>query len=282
MATDEVKTRVVRVLGDVRKTKPLVHCITNYVTVNDCANALLAIGAAPVMADAIEEAADIAALANAVVVNIGTLNARTVCAMFAAAEQAAKLGRPVVLDPVGAGASRFRTETALALIRSVRFTAIRGNVSEIKTLADGCGTTRGVDADERDLKDGDWTPLAAVAKRLAQTTGAVVAVTGPTDVVTDGGRTLLVRNGHPLLPQITGSGCMLSALSGACCAAAPDRPVDAMAAALCAMGLAGEHAAARTVREGGGTGSFRTYVIDALSLLDEPALAEGMKLDVAP
>ncbi len=281
MMMNDERTRIARVLGEVRQTKPLVHCITNYVTVNDCANALLAIGAAPVMADDLGEAAEIAALANAVVINIGTLNTRTIQSMSAAAGQAVALGRPAVLDPVGAGASRLRTETALALLREIRFSVIRGNVSEIKTLHAGCGSTRGVDADERDLREENLTDVIAMAKSLAHTAGAVVAVTGATDVLTDGARTLLVHNGHPFLPRITGSGCMLSALAGAFCGAAPDRVFDATAAALCVMGLAGEQAAARTARDGAGTGTFRTYLIDALSLMDEAALREGMRADVA-
>jgi len=281
MTLDE-KAGIARILRAVRERKPLVHCITNYVTVNDCANALLAIGAAPVMADDIGEAADIAALANAVVINIGTLNERTIRSMFAAAKKAAELGRPAILDPVGAGASRLRTETALALLRDIRFSVIRGNVSEIKTLHAGCGTTRGVDADEKDLRADGLEAVVATARSLARKTGAVVAVTGATDILSDGNRTLAVRNGHALMSRITGSGCMLSAITGGFCGAAPDRLLDAVAAALCALGLAGEQAAERTLREGAGTGSFRTGLIDALSLMDDETLAGGMKLDVCP
>jgi len=281
MTLDE-KAGIARILRAVRERKPLVHCITNYVTVNDCANALLAIGAAPVMADDIGEAADIAALANAVVINIGTLNERTIRSMFAAAKKAAELGRPAILDPVGAGASRLRTETALALLRDIRFSVIRGNVSEIKTLHAGCGTTRGVDADEKDLRADGLEAVVATARSLARKTGAVVAVTGATDILSDGNRTLAVRNGHALMSRITGSGCMLSAITGGFCGAASDRLLDAVAAALCALGLAGEQAAERTLREGVGTGSFRTGLIDALSLMDDETLAGGMKLDVCP
>ena len=282
MTMDEEKAGIARILREVRDKKPLVHCITNYVTVNDCANALLAIGAAPVMADDIGEAVDIAALANAVVINIGTLNARTVQSMFAAAKKADELGRPTVLDPVGAGASRLRTETALALVRDIRFSVIRGNVSEIKTLCAGCGTTRGVDADEMDLRADGLEAVVAAAKSLARKTGAVVAVTGATDILADGSRTLAVRNGHPLMSRITGSGCMLSSITGGFCGAAPDRIFDAAAAALCAMGLAGERAAERTRRDATGTGSFRTSLIDSLSLMDDAVLAGGMKIDLCP
>lgn len=279
MSTDQKTAGIARLLREVRDKKPLVHNLTNYVTVNDCANALLAVGASPVMADDIGEAADIAALADAVVINIGTLNARTIQSMLAAGKKAVSLGRPVVLDPVGAGASRLRTETALELIRQIPFSVVRGNVSEIKAVLAGSGTTRGVDADERDLVSDGLDGAVAAARALACRTGAVVAVTGPTDIVSDGTRVFAIHNGHPLLSRITGSGCMLSALTGAFCGASPGKVFEAAAAALCTMGLAGEQAAERTLRESAGTGSFRTYLIDSLSLMDETALAGGMKLE---
>ena len=279
MSTDQKQAGIARLLREVRDKKPLVHSLTNTVTVNDCANALLAVGASPVMADDIGEAADIAALADAVVINIGTLNARTIQSMLAAGKKAVSLGRPAVLDPVGAGASRLRTETALELIRQIPFSVVRGNVSEIKAVLAGSGTTRGVDADERDLVSDGLDGAVAAARALACRTGAVVAVTGPTDIVSDGTRVFAIHNGHPLLARITGSGCMLSALTGAFCGAAPAKVFEAVAAAVCTMGLAGEQAAERTLRDGAGTGSFRTYLIDSLSLMDETALAGGMKLE---
>lgn len=277
MFHEQEKAGIARLLRAVREKRPLVHCITNTVTVNDCANALLAVGAAPVMADDSGEAAEIAALANAVVLNIGTLNAVTIPSMFLAGKSAAALGRPVVLDPVGAGASRLRTETALRLVGEIPFAVIRGNASEIKTLCAGSGTTRGVDADERDLDAGGLEALSAMAGGLARKTGAVVAVTGPTDILSDGKRFVAVRNGHPLMSRITGSGCMLSAVIGGFCGASPERLFEAVAAALCTLGLAGERAAQRA--ESLGTGSFRTALIDSLSLMDDAALAGGMKLE---
>lgn len=277
MAIEQQKAEIVRLLSVVHEKRPLVHCITNMVTVNDCANALLAIGAAPVMADDLDEVAEIAALASAVVLNIGTLNQRTIRSMLAAGKKAVALGRPVVLDPVGAGASRLRTETALHLIEEIPFAVIRGNVSEIKTLSAGSGTTRGVDADERDLGAEGQEDVIAMAGSLARKTRAVVAVTGATDILADGTRILTVRNGHPLMSRITGSGCMLSAAIGGFCGASPEQLFEAVAAALCVMGLAGEYAAQRT--ENLGTGSFRTALIDSLSLMDEAMLAKGMKLE---
>ena len=254
---------IAHLLQVVRDKKPLVHNLTNYVTVNDCANALLAVGAAPVMADDPDDVPDIAALANAVVINIGTLNARTIPSMFAAGKKAASLGRPVILDPVGAGATRLRTETALELIREIPLAVIRGNVSEIKSLLGESGTTRGVDANDNDLSADGWAGTTVAAKVLADRTGAIVAV----------------HNGHPLMARITGSGCMLSAITGAFCGVSSSRMLTSVAVALCAMGLAGEQAAERTLRENAGTGSFRTYLIDRLSLMDEATLAGGMKIE---
>ncbi len=263
----------------VRNKNPLVHCITNYVTVNDCANALLAIGASPVMADDLSEAEEIAEISDALVINIGTLNERTIRSMIAAGKRASALGRPVLLDPVGAGASRLRTETAAALMAAIDFTVIRGNASEIMTLAAGTGRCRGVDAIEGDTDASAFESLAESARGLAARTGAVVAVTGAVDLVTDGKRTLLVSNGHPLMARITGSGCMLSAITGGFCGAAPDRPLAAVAAAIAAMGFAGEQAAAVCSEEGTGTGSFRMHLIDRLSLLGGKALSGGMKIE---
>lgn len=262
----------------VREKRPLVHCITNYVTVNDCANALLAVGAAPVMADDIAEAADIASIAQALVINIGTLNEQTIRSMEKAGIAASKLSIPVILDPVGAGASRLRTETAISLMKAIPFSVIRGNVSEIRTLVAGTGNTRGVDASEEDENEGGLGAVMRDAASLAKKTGAVVAVTGATDIIADGTRVYAIKNGHPLMSRITGTGCMLSAITGAFCGAAPDRPFEAVAAAVCLMGLAGEKAAPYGLKIG--TGTFRVKLIDFLSRIDGKTLARGMKIEL--
>lgn len=262
----------------VRAARPLVHCVTNYVTVNDCANALLAVGAAPVMADDEAEAADIAAIASALVVNIGTLNARTVRSMTLAGAAAASKGIPIVLDPVGAGASEYRTDAALALIGRIPFAVIRGNASEIRVLATGTGTTRGVDASVEDSSSIE--AIKGDAEAFARKTGAVVAITGAVDVVTDGKATYAIRNGHPLMGSVTGTGCMLSAIIGAYASVASAGSwglAGAVAAAIAGMGLAGERAERRAGRRG--TGSFRVALIDELSRLDARSLRAGMKLD---
>ena len=270
-----------KILAEVRRLTPLVHCITNYVTVNDCANILLASGASPIMADDPGEVEEITSLCGALVVNIGTLNAHTIPSMFLAGKRANTLSKPVVLDPVGAGASTLRTETALRLIDEVRFTVIRGNISEIKTLALGGASARGVDADIADAVTTETMDGAvAFARAYALKTGAVVAITGPVDIATDGSRTYLVRNGHLLMSRITGSGCMLTALLGAFLAVNPEEPLDATAAALCAMGLAGESAYRSYTARRSGNSTYRNDLIDAVFGMTASVLDKGAQYDI--
>lgn len=265
------------ILDAVAKKTPLVHCITNYVTVNDVANILLACGGSPIMADDAAEVEDITSICTALVINIGTLNARTIESMLRAGKQANKLGHPVVLDPVGAGASALRTETALKLLREVQFSVIRGNSSEIKALATGVGATSGVDANAADAVTEDNLPqMIAFAKQFAQRMQAVVAITGAIDLVTDGNLCYTIRNGCAEMSKITGTGCMLSGVLGAYCGANADRLLDAAAAAVCAMGLCGELAQAQAA----GTGSMRVALIDAMSRMDAKTLEGGMKVEI--
>lgn len=267
-------------LERVRGTSPLVHCITNYVTVNDCANILLACGASPIMADDLREAAEITSLCAGLDINIGTLNERTIPSMFNAGRRAAELGHPVLLDPVGAGASGLRTDTARGLLAEIPFAAVRGNASEIKTLAVGSGATQGVDAAAADALGEDTIASAvAMARGFARQTGAVVIITGAVDLVTNADDTLLIRNGHPMMARITGSGCMLSAMMTAYLAANPDQPLEAAAAAVCAMGICGEQAAERVQAQRSGNASLRTYLIDAICNLDGETLEKGAKLE---
>lgn len=268
------------ILENVARKTPLVHCITNYVTVNDCANILLACGGSPIMADDAEEAADITAICGGLLLNIGTLNARTVTSMRIAGQRANALSHPVVLDPVGAGASSLRTRTANTLLRDVRFAVIRGNSSEIRALGQGIGAAKGVDADIKDAITEKTLPAAIQnAKCLSGKTGAVTAVTGAIDIVTNGRKTYIIRNGHPMMSKVSGTGCMLTAVIAAYCAANPDNPLDAAGAAVCAMGLCGELAYERTRAAGGGTATLRAALIDAISLLKPEALTGGMKLE---
>ena len=268
------------IFANVRARSPLVHNITNYVTVNDCANMVLACGASPIMADDAAEVEDITSLCAGLNLNIGTLNSRTIPSMLLAGRTAHRLGRPVVLDPVGAGASHLRTETALRLLREVKPTVIRGNISEMRTLAAGSGTTKGVDADASDkITEETLDRAVAFAKSFAARTGAVIAVTGAIDIVADGERAFCIRNGHPMMSAVTGTGCQLSALTAAFCAANPDKPLEAAAAAVCAMGLAGEVAHSRlTKRDGNAT--YRNYIIDAIYNMTPEQLEEGARYEM--
>lgn len=264
----------------VKEAHPLVHCITNYVTVNDCANILLACGGSPIMADDIREVEEITALCNGLVLNIGTLNERTIASMIAAGKQANRLGRPVVLDPVGAGASGLRTETALQLLKEVKFTVIRGNSSEIKVLAAGQGGARGVDANEADAVTGETLEdMISLVKRFSCQTGAVIAVTGAIDIVADDARAFVICNGSPVMGKITGCGCMLTAVIAAFVAANSKTPLEAAAAAVCAMGLCGEKAAAMLAPHQGNS-TCRNIIIDQMSLLDGDALEQGARYEI--
>ncbi|HEX6751290.1 MAG TPA: hydroxyethylthiazole kinase [Longimicrobium sp.] len=255
-------------LRTLRERSPLVHNITNYVAMDVSANALLAVGAAPAMVHALEEVEEFTGISHALVVNIGTLSPQWVEAMRRGAARAVSLGKPWVLDPVGAGATQYRTQTARELAGR-HPTVIRGNASEILAVAGGAEATRGVDSTH--ASDDALGCAKALAKRL----GCVVAVTGAVDYVTDGTRTLSVANGHPMMTRVTALGCSASAIVGAFLAVHDDA-VFATAAALSVIGLAGEIAA----REAPGPGSFRQHLLDALYLMGERAL-DGVRIDEA-
>ena len=267
-------------LENVRTKSPLVHNITNYVTVNDVANVLLAAGGSPIMSDDADDVEDITSICGGLNINIGTLNKNTIPSMFLAGKKANALGHIVLLDPVGAGASRLRTDTANRLMREVRFDAVRGNISEIKTLCTGSGTTKGVDADavdavtEANLGDG-----VALVKAFAKQTGCIIAVTGAIDLVSDGARCWCIRNGRAEMSRITGTGCQLSALMTAFLVANPDRKLDAAAAAVCMMGLAGEIGWAN-MQPGDGNSTYRNRIIDAIFNMTGDALEEGAKYEL--
>ena len=267
-------------LENVRKNQPLIHNITNYVTVNDCANMLLACGGSPIMSDAIDEVCEITTICGGLNINIGTLNERTIPSMLKAGKKANELGHPVVLDPVGAGASALRTNTANELIENVKFTVIRGNISEIKTLATGSGTTKGVDADVADkVTEENLAQAVEFAKLFAKKTGSVIAITGAIDIVAESECAYCIYNGHPMMSSITGTGCQLSALIAAYVVANPDDVLGATAAAVCAMGLCGEIAHKRLSALDGNS-SYRNYIIDAMYNLDGDTLENGAKYKI--
>ena len=250
-----------------REKSPLVHCITNYVAMGINANALLAIGASPLMSFCPEEMEEIVRISSALVVNIGCLDRQEIEAMEIAAATAHCLGKPWVLDPVGAGASNIRTQTALSLIRDCHPTVIRGNASEILCLAGEQITSRGVDSSalSSDAVEG--------AKALALNSKAIVSVSGPVDYITDGTTVLTIANGHPLMARITAMGCTASVITGAFVAAGEDA-LWAARNAMALMGIAGERAAARCA----GTGSMEMHFIDELSTFDPSDYAQSIRI----
>lgn len=258
-----------QVVSKVRTKRPLVHHITNFVTMNGVANITLCMGALPVMAHAAEEVEEMVESASALVLNIGTLWPGQIDAMILAGLRANKLGIPIVLDPVGVGATRLRNSSARRLMEELSFSVIRGNAAEIATLA-------GVDARMSGVESvsvaGDST---ATAGQLARQQRCVVVITGAIDVVTDGFRLVRISNGHPMMAAVTGTGCMATAVIGACTAAESDT-VSAAAAALACYGLAGEHAAARSQ----GPGTFQAKLFDALAEIVAESVAEPRTFSV--
>jgi hydroxyethylthiazole kinase len=249
-------------LRRLRERKPLIHQITNYVVMNETANATLALGALPVMAHAPEEVEEMVGLAGALVLNIGTLSSHWVDAMLLAGRAASAREIPIVLDPVGAGATAFRTETAKRILDEVDVTVLRGNVGEVATLL-------GVEAEVRGVESiGADEDSSELARRAGEALGVVAAVTGAVDHVSDGRTVLSVSNGDAMLATVTGTGCMSSALTGCFLAVTPDRPLEAAAEALAAFGVAGEDAA----REAKGPGTFHVGIYDALAALDPETL----------
>jgi len=249
-------------LRELRERKPLVHQITNYVVMNETANATLALGALPVMAHAREEVEEMVALAAALVLNIGTLSEHWIEAMLLAGGAASARGIPVVLDPVGAGATAYRTGTARRILDDVRVTVLRGNVGEVATLVGADAEVRGVESIASGVEP------AELAREAGRQLGVVASVTGPVDHVSDGERVLSVANGHPLLAAVTGTGCMSSALTGCFLAVKPAEPLEAAAEALAAFGVAAEDAAAGAA----GPGTFHARLYDALAALDPDTL----------
>jgi hydroxyethylthiazole kinase len=249
-------------LRELRERKPLVHQITNYVVMNETANATLSLGALPVMAHAREEVEEMVALAGALVLNIGTLSPHWVEAMLAAGKAANTNGAPVVLDPVGAGATRYRTETAKRILAEVDVAVLRGNQGEVATLLGVAAEVRGVES------IGGVGEPAELARAAARNLGLVASVTGAVDHVSDGESVLAVANGHELLASVSGTGCMSSAITGCFLAVKRDAPLEAAAEALAAFGVAGEDAA----RDARGPGSFHVGLYDALAALDPATL----------
>mgnify|MGYP005789503799 FL=1 len=267
------------ILKMTREREPLVQCITNFVTVNDCANIILAAGGTPAMSHVKEEAAEAVQKAGALVCNMGAIEDAQ--AMILAGKEANRLGIPVILDPVAAGGTSLRRATAKQLLEEVHFAVIRGNASEIRSLAGEKVTGRGVDVSALDAVTEEKLPEAVkTVELLARRLKSVIAVSGKTDIVSDGDRTVLIRNGCATMSRITGSGCMVTSLIGAFCGAAPKRPFEAAAAGLAVMGIAGETAESLRLSKGTGNATFRNDLIDAVFNFTENQLTEEIKIEV--
>ncbi|MCB2227811.1 MAG: hydroxyethylthiazole kinase [Desulfarculaceae bacterium] len=259
--------RAAECLAEIREKQPLIHNITNFVVMNSTANALLACGASPVMAHALEEVEQMVSFAGALVLNIGTLTPPWVESMLLAAKKARALGVPAILDPVGSGATALRTESSRRIINQAGVSVVRGNASEVLSLTDSASRTKGVDSAH------SVDEASQAARDLALAIDTPVAITGAVDLITDGKRTLRVANGHPMMTKVTGTGCLASAIIGAFLAVEPDYLV-ASAAALAYVGLAGERAAAVSP----GPGSLQVNMLDALYNISPADLAQGAQI----
>lgn len=269
----------------IKKYCPLIHCITNYVTANDCANILVAAGASPCMVDEIQTAEETARVSAAVNLNLGTLRADVLEVMLVAARLANKVGAPVTLDPVGAGFSTFRNHAAERILRQTKISAIRGNMSELKSLSAGVGSSRGVDvAPEDAINETNYREKGSFLRILSRRLGTIVVASGAIDLITDGKTLFGVHNGTPVMGQISGGGCMLTAL--VCSWLAANRlngsrfsDLETCAAAVAAYDVCGEIAADKTARRGGGIGSFRVELLDAVNTTSIQFLQKAAKVE---
>lgn len=282
---EKLLQKIPELLNEVKSKNPLTHCITNFVTVNDCANAVLAIGASPIMSEDIEEVAEVVSIADALVINIGKLSHEQVEAMKISSAQANKINTPVILDPVGVGISQLRNKVTLELIENYKLAAIRGNITEIKTIAKLTGiisesnTAKGVDVSESDIITQDnLNENADVISKLAAKLDTVILASGPIDILSDGETTIAIDNGDEMMPNITGSGCMLSSIVGSCIGAT--NPLEGTLLAALLMAISGEKARSKVDNENAGTGSFRAYLIDYLYKLDGQTLINKSNIEI--
>ena len=266
---NEILEKIDGTLKSVKEKNPLTHCITNSVTINDCANAVLAIGGSPFMAEDAEELEEVVTIADVLVINIGKLSKDQVEAMKISAKTANKTNTPIVLDPVGVGVTELRNRTTLDLIENYNITAIRGNISEVKAIAklvgviDENNAAKGVDVNIDDMITEENLPAnGELIKELAAKLNTTILASGPIDILSDGKTTIAIDNGDDMMPLITGSGCMLSSIVGSCVGGST--PLEGSLVAILAMNIAGEKARAKVDEKDEGTGSFRAYLIDYL------------------
>ena len=271
--------KIEKLMQQVKEKEPLVQCITNFVTVNDCANILLSIGATPTMAMDCREVEEAVAKVSALVCNMGAIEHLE--SMLLAGKEANRLHIPVVLDPVGAGGTTLRQEAASLLIQEVQFAAIRGNASEIKAIAGIHSRGRGVDAAKEDIiSENSLQKDIEIFEELAKRIHTVVAVSGPIDVITNGEQTMLIRNGCPTMARITGSGCMLTTLMGAFCGANEEQIFEAAALAVAVMGIAGELAEEKRIQNKSGKATFRNALIDAIFNITAEQIKEKINYEI--
>ena len=263
-------------INNIREKSPLIHFITNYVTVNDVANATLAIGASPIMTDEINDAPDMQNICNALVINTGTLNKNTVVSMIESGKRANELGHVVVLDPCGAGATPYRNDVIKKLMDEIKFDCIKGNISEIKALANVSSKTKGVDASEADQATREnLSDVFKFAKDLSKATGAVIAITGVIDVIANDKYAYTTDNGCKEMRAITGTGCMTAGIIAASLVANPTDKLKAVTAGVVALGLSGE----LSLKNAHGTGSLHIGLIDELSNMNDIKLEAGAKIE---
>lgn len=286
MDNNEILDKCSEALENLRETAPLTQCITNIVTVNDCANAVLAIGASPLMSNDEDEQKEIAKIDNAIVINIGTLTKNQISGMYASADAAKEYGKPLVLDPVGVGISALRNNTTYKIIDDYKPSIIRGNMSEIKTIAKKYeilenveNIVKGVDVADEDIISSDNLQInGRIVKELARKLNTVILASGPIDIISDGDDIYTIANGSDMMARITGSGCMLSSIVGAFTGSNENKFIAAIAAALC-MGIAGEIAGNYCKENSLGTGNFRTELIDELYKINKETLLNKAKLN---
>ncbi len=281
----EILQKVEETLKTIQEKNPLTHCITNSVTINDCANAVLAIGGSPFMAEDAEELEEVVTIADALVINIGKLSKDQVEAMKISAETANKTNTPIVLDPVGVGVTELRNRTTLDLIENYQMTAIRGNISEIKAIAklvgviDENNAAKGVDVNIDDIiTEENLKSNGKIIKELADKLNTTILASGPIDILSDGETTIAIDNGDDMMPLITGSGCMLSSIVGSCVGGSS--PLLGSFVAILAMNIAGEKARAKVDEKDEGTGSFRAYLIDYLYKTNAESLVSESNIKI--
>lgn len=284
-AKKELLDKIDETLKNIKEKNALTHCITNSVTINDCANAILAIGGSPFMAEDAEELEEVVTIADVLVINIGKLSKEQIKSMNISAEVANKTNTPIILDPVGVGVTNLRNKTTLDLINNYKITAIRGNISEIKAIAKLVGVidenniAKGVDVNIDDIiTKENLNANGKIIKELANKLDTTILASGPIDILSDGETTISIDNGDDMMPLITGSGCMLSSIVGSCIGGS--NPLDGTLVAILAMNIAGEKARAKVEERGEGTGSFRAYLIDYLYKTDSESLINESNIEI--